>query len=104
VYGPAEYKLITQNNGFYEELQQVFCHCIIKYRENILLLGFEVKLQTQNISKPTICDDSLVEISDSMGVNSRNCATSKRRVVKSKVFPKQNFHKYTIIPTERFTI
>jgi len=50
VYDPDEDKLKTHTNSFYEELQQAPCQ-FIKYRMKILLIGLEVKLQTEDISK-----------------------------------------------------
>jgi hypothetical protein len=69
VYGPDEDKLITHINSFYKELRQAYCQ-FITYRAKILLIGFEVKLQTEDISKPTNCDESLLENSNSKGVSS----------------------------------
>jgi hypothetical protein len=71
VYGPDEDKSITHINSFYEELQQASCQ-FIKYHMKILLIGFEVKLHTEDISKPTNRDESLLENSNSMSVLERN--------------------------------
>jgi len=62
-----EDKLITHINSFYEELQQASCQ-FIKYRVKNLLIGFEAKLQTEDISKPTNRNESLLENSNSKGV------------------------------------
>jgi hypothetical protein len=70
VYGPDEDKLITHIKSFYKKLQQASCQ-FITYRVKILLIGFEVKLQTEDISKPTNRDESLLENSNNEGVSSR---------------------------------
>jgi hypothetical protein len=69
VYGPDEDKMITHTDSFYEELQQASCQ-FIKYRVKILLTGFEVKLQTEDISKPTNRVESFLENNNSKGVSS----------------------------------
>lgn len=60
--------MITHINSFDEELQQASCQ-FIKYRVKILLIGFEVKLQREDISKPTNRNESLLENSNSKGVS-----------------------------------
>jgi len=69
VYGPNKAKLITHIKSFYKELQQASCQ-FIPYRVKILLIGFEVKLQTEDISKPTNRDESLLKNSNSKVVSS----------------------------------
>jgi len=61
----------------------------------ILLGDFNAKVVRENIFKPTIGNDSLHQDSKDNGVRIVNSATSKNLVVKSKMFPHQNIHKYT---------
>jgi hypothetical protein len=54
-----------------------------------------VKLGREDIFKPTIRNESSLEISNDNGVRAINFATSKILVVKSTMFPHRNIHKYT---------
>jgi hypothetical protein len=78
----------------YEELEQVFNH-YHKYRIQILLGDFSVKLGKEDIFKPTIGNHSLHEDSNDNGVRVVNFATSEDLVVKSTIFQHANIHKYT---------
>jgi hypothetical protein len=49
----------------------------------------------RNIFKPTIGNESLHQNSNDNGVRIVNFVTSKYLVVKSAMFLRQNFHKYT---------
>jgi len=49
----------------------------------------------ESIFKPTIGQDSLHQDSNENGVRLANFDTSKNLVVKSKMFPHRNIHKYT---------
>ena len=49
----------------------------------------------EKIFKPTIGNESLHQYSNDKGVRIVNFATSKILVVKSKMFPHRNIHKYT---------
>ena len=61
-----------------------------------MLLGdFNAKVGRENIFKPTIGQESLLQDSNDNGVRIVNFATSKNLVVKSTMFPRQNIHKYT---------
>jgi len=61
-----------------------------------MLLGdFNAKVGRENISKPTIGQESLHQDSNDNGVRLLNFATSKNLVVKSTMFPHRNIHKYT---------
>jgi hypothetical protein len=66
-----------------------------KYHIKILLEDFNAKEGSENIFKPTIGNESLHKDSNDNGLRIVNFATSKSLVVKSKVFPYQNIHKYT---------
>ena len=50
---------------------------------------------TENIFKPTICNESLHQDSKENGVRIVNFAMSKNLVVKSTMFPHRNIRKYT---------
>jgi hypothetical protein len=61
----------------------------------ILLGDFNVKVGRVYIFKPTIVNESLHEITNDNGVRVVYFAKSKNLVVKSKMFPHRNIHKYT---------
>jgi hypothetical protein len=61
----------------------------------ILLGDFNAKVGREDISKPTIGNESLHEISNDNGVRLVNFATSKNFRVKNTMFPRRNIHKYT---------
>jgi hypothetical protein len=61
----------------------------------ILLRYFNAKVSRQDIFKPTICNESLYEISNDNAVRAVNFATSKNLIVKSTMFPHRNIHKFT---------
>jgi exonuclease III len=79
--------------SFYEELERVFDK-FPKYHMKILLGDFNVKVDREDIFKPTIGNGSLQEISNDNGVKLVNFATSKNLKVKSTLFPHRNIHKY----------
>jgi len=60
----------------------------------ILLGDFNAKVGRQNIFKPTVGNESLHQDSNDNDVRIVNFATSKNLVVKSKMFPHRNIHKY----------
>jgi hypothetical protein len=60
----------------------------------ILLGDFNAKVGRKNIFKPTIVNESLLEISNDNGVRVVNFAKSKDLVVKSTMFTHCNIHKY----------
>jgi hypothetical protein len=62
---------------------------------NILLGDFSAKVARENIFKPTIGNDSLLGISNDIGVRIVNFATSKNLIVKSTMFLHHKIHKYT---------
>jgi len=59
-----------------------------------LLGDFNAKVVTENIFKPTTGNKRLQQDSIDNGVRIVNFATSKNLVVKSKMFPHQDIHKY----------
>ena len=61
----------------------------------ILLGDFNAKVERDNISKPTIGNESLHQDSNDNGVGIVKFATSKNLVVKSTMFPHRNIRKYT---------
>ena len=61
----------------------------------ILLGDFNAKIGRENIFKPTIGNESLHQDSNDNGVRIVNFATTKNLVVKSKMFPHRDIHKYT---------
>jgi len=85
---------MSQKDSFYEGLEQDFYH-FPKYHMKILLRDFNAKVGRENIFKPTVANESLHQDSNDNGVRLVNLATSKNLVVKSKMFPHRNFHKYT---------
>jgi exonuclease III len=82
----------TENNiddikaRFYEELEQAF-NKFTKYHMEILFGDFNAKVGRVDISKPTIGNESLHEISNDKGVRVVNFATSKNLIVESTMFP-----------------
>jgi len=94
VHAPSEEKSEESKDSFYEELEQIFDH-FPKYDVKILLGDFNAKVGRENIFKPTIGQESLHQDSIDNGVRLVNFATSKNLLVKSKMFPHRNIHKYT---------
>jgi hypothetical protein len=78
----------------YEELECVFDK-FPKYHTKILLKAFSAKVGKEGISKQTIRNESLHEISNDNGVRLVNFATSKNLRVKSTMFPHRNISIYT---------
>jgi hypothetical protein len=94
VHAPAEVKINDVKDRFYEELERVF-NKFPKYHIKFLLGDFNAKVGKADIFKPTIRNESLHEISDGNGVKVVNFATSKKLIVKSRMFPHRNIHKFT---------
>jgi hypothetical protein len=61
----------------------------------ILLGDFNTKVGRENIFKPTIGKESLHQDSNDNGVRIVKFATLRNLVVKSRMFPHRNIHKYT---------
>jgi hypothetical protein len=93
VHGPTEDKIDEVKESFHEELERVFDK-FPKYHIRILLGDFNAKAGREDISKPTIGNESLHEISNDNGIRVANFATSKNLRVKSTMFPHCNIHKY----------
>jgi hypothetical protein len=53
------------------------------------------KVDREDIFKPTVGNESLLEISDNNGVGVVNFATSKNLIVRSTMFAHSNIHKFT---------
>jgi hypothetical protein len=75
----------------------------------ILLRNLNAKIGSEDVFKPTIGNESLLEISNYNGVGLVNFVTSKNHGVKRTMFPHRNIHKYTWKspdgkPTIRLTI
>jgi hypothetical protein len=68
---------------------------IPRYDINILLGDFNVKVEREDILKPTIKNESSHEISNETGVRLVNFAKSKNVVVKSTMFPHHSIHKHS---------
>jgi hypothetical protein len=79
---------------FYDEIEQVFDY-FPKYHIKILLRDFNAKLRREDIFKLTIGNESLHQVNNDNGVSVVNFATSNNLVLKSKIFPHLNIHKYT---------
>ncbi|PNF43544.1 hypothetical protein B7P43_G03931 [Cryptotermes secundus] len=94
VHAPTEDKTDDTKDRFYEELEPVFDK-FPKYPTKILLGDLNAKAGREDIFKPTICNESLLEISNDTGVRVVNFATSKNLTVKSTMFPHRNIHKFT---------
>jgi hypothetical protein len=89
VHAPSEEKCDDSKDNIQEELEQVFYH-FPKYHMKILLGG-------ENIFKPTIVNEILHKESNDNGVIIVHLAVSTNLLVKSKMFPNRNFHRYTWI-------
>ena len=94
MHAPSEEKNYDSKGSFYEELEQVFDH-FPKYHMKIMLGDFNAKVGRENIFKPMIGDESLQQGSNDNGVRIVKFATSEHLVVKCKMFPHRNIHKYT---------
>jgi hypothetical protein len=84
----------------------MLCYKFPKYHKKILLGDFIAKVGKKDISKPTIGNESLHEISNDNGVRLLNFATSKNLTVKSTMFPQRNILGWLQMgkPTIRLTI
>jgi hypothetical protein len=93
VHAPREDKSYDMNNRFYKELERVFDK-FPKYHMKICG-DFKTKVGREDISKPTIGNESLHEISNDNEVTVVNFATSKNLIVKSTMFQRRKIHKLT---------
>jgi exonuclease III len=94
VHSPTEDKTDGVKNRFYGELERVFDK-FPKYHMKILLGDFNAKICREDVSKPTIWNENLHEISNDNVIRVVNFATSKDLTVKSTMFPHRRIHKYT---------
>jgi len=94
VHAPSEEKSDDLKKSFYKELEQDFYH-FPKYHMKILLGDFNAKVGRVNIFTPRTGNENLHQDNNNNGVRIVNFATSKNLVVKSRMFPHQNLHKYT---------
>jgi len=65
-----------------------------------MLGDFNAKLGTENIFKPTIGNDSLLQDNNDNGVRIVNYATSKNLIVEIMMFLHRNINKYTWTSTD----
>jgi hypothetical protein len=94
VHASSEDRGDDVKDSFYEELGRVFDQ-FPRYDMTIILGNFNAKVDTENIFKPTIGNESLHEISNDNGVRVVNFTTSKNLVVESTMFPHRKIHNYT---------
>jgi hypothetical protein len=92
VHVPTEDKIDDVKDSFNEELERVFVK-FPKYHINIFLGDFSARVNGEDISKPTIGNESLYEISNDNGVRVVNFAVFKNLIVKSTMIPYRNIHK-----------
>ena len=74
MHAPSEEKIDGSKDSFYEELDKVFYH-FPKYHMKIILGDFNAKVGRENIFKPTIGNESLLQDSNDNGVRIVNFAT-----------------------------
>jgi hypothetical protein len=94
VHVPCEDKNDEEKDSYYEELGCVFDQFSM-YDMKILLGGFNVKVGRENIFKPTVGNESLLEIRNDSGVGVVTFAMPKNLIVKSTIFPHCKIRKYT---------
>ena len=85
VHAPSEKKRDDSKDSFYEGLEEVLNH-FPKYHMNILLRGFNTKVERENIFKLTMGYESLHQDSTDNGVRIVNFDISKNLVIKSTMF------------------
>jgi hypothetical protein len=89
LHAQSEQKLVDSKDSCHEKLGQVFDH-FPKYHMKFVLGDFNVRLEREDILKPTIGIESLHQDSNDNVVRRANFATKKS----SAMFPHRNFHKY----------
>jgi len=72
-----EEKSDNSKDSFYEDLEQGFFNRFSKYHTKILLGDISAKVGRENISKPTIGNESLHQDSNGTGDRIVNFSTSK---------------------------
>jgi hypothetical protein len=104
VHAPCEDTSDDIRDSFYGEIGRVFDQ-IPRYDMKIQLGDFNVKVGREDIFKPTIGNESSLEISNDNGVRLLNVATSENLVVKSTMFPNSSsIHTPGPLLMERHTI
>jgi exonuclease III len=94
VHAPCEDEGSDVKDSFYEELGRVFDQ-LHRYDMKVIMGDFNATAARENIFKPTIGSENLLEISNDNGERVINFAASKILVVKSTMFPQRKIHKYT---------
>jgi hypothetical protein len=89
VHAPSEEKSDDSKNSIYEELGQVFDH-FPTYHKETLLGDLKVKVEGENIFKPTIGNESPHQDNKDNGVRTVNFAATKSLVVTNRMFPHRN--------------
>jgi len=93
VHAPNEEKSDDSEDSFYEESEQVFDH-LPKYHTKNLLQDFNAKLGTDDIFKPTVGNESVLQDGNNNGVGIVNFTASKN-LVNSTMLLHRNIHKHT---------
>jgi exonuclease III len=75
VHAPTEDKTVDVMDSFYKELERRFDK-FPEYHKKILLGDFNAKVGREDISKPTIWNETLHEISNDNGLTLVNFVTS----------------------------
>jgi hypothetical protein len=94
VHAPSEEKSGESEDGFYEEVEQVFDH-FPKYHMMIILSDFNAKMGGENIFKVMIGNESLHQDNNDNGVRIVKFATLKN-LVESMMLLHRNILKYTL--------
>jgi exonuclease III len=94
VHVPTENKSDDVKDRFYGELEQVFDK-FPKYHMNIFLGDFNTRFGREDIIKPTIGNESLRASRNDNVFRVVIFVTFKNLIVKSRMFPHNNIHKFT---------
>jgi hypothetical protein len=94
VHTQTEDKIDDIKDRFYEDLERVLDILPKPHMKN-LLGGFNTKVGREDILKPRIVNGSFHDINNGNGVTVVNFSISKNLIVKSKMFPHRNIHKFT---------
>jgi exonuclease III len=94
VYASTEDKTDEMKDSFYEDLKHVF-EKLPKYPMNIFLGDFNAKVPREDIFKQTIWNESLHKIRNDNWFTVVQFATSKNLILKSRMSPHRNIHKFT---------
>jgi len=94
LHAQSQLKSDDSKDRFYEELEQVFDRFTM-HHTTIILGDHNAKFGRENILKPTIGNESLLQNNNDNGVETVNFAASTILVVKNTMFPRRNFQNYT---------